>query len=796
MTSQKNIHNIFIRTRSEFWICLFLIMATLAVYGQVRHFDFINFDDPLYLSENPHVKKGLSCRSIIWAFTTIHAANWHPLTWLSHMLDVHFYGMNPGPHHLTNLQFHIANTLLVFFVFRLMTGALWRSAVIAVLFALHPLHVESVAWVAERKDVLSTFFWMLTLLLYTWHVRRPATPKYLAVILCFSLGLMSKPMLVTVPVIFLLLDCWPLGRFQDGPRVDDKNARPGKTFLFLVCEKIPFFILSAASGVVAILAQQKGGSLSALYVIPISARIANALVSYVAYIGKMIWPSKLAVIYPYSHNLPLWQITAAGLIIISISLMVFKVRWRQPFFIFGWLWYLITLIPVIGLVQVGFQSMADRYTYVPIIGLFIMIVWGIPDKFFQQCFSKAGLATAGSVLLFTLIVATWGQIRYWENSITLFQHALRVTDRNYFAYNNLGVALDNQGKTEAAIQNFIKALQINPDFAHAHFNLGNALAKQGKSEEAIRHYSKVLQLDPGHVDVRNNLGNIMSGMGKFAEAAVYYAQALRLDPSFSQAHNNLGVVLSKQERTEEAIKHYLKALQLDSEYTEAYYNLGNTLSARGRFDEAIHYYSKVVHLAPEHIEAIINLGNVLAKLGRSKEAISQYKKALQLQPDNLLASNNLRETKAIQEKMDRAIVKLQKAIAQNPDDAVAHYELGQMYKSRGELEIAAVHYREALSIDPAFFGSSKNLAIIYAMQGNYDTARSILKESIAVRPDQWEAYYYIAGTYARQKKIEEAVQWLKQAVEKGFDNWDLLKTDQNLERTRTTSYYKELLRNH
>jgi len=521
MIRKDSFHNFFSRVRPDYWICLLLVVATLSVYWQVKDFEFVNYDDPLYLGENPQVSSGLTCGSISWAFTAIHAANWHPLTWLSHMLDVHFYGINPGAHHLTNLLFHIANTLMVFFVLKQMTGTLWRSAVIAALFALHPLHVESVAWVAERKDVLSTFFWMLTLLFYIGYVRRPAIYKYLAVFLCFSLGLMSKPMLVTVPLIFLLLDYWPLGRFQIGPQFDVKSAQPGKPVLFLVYEKIPFFILSAASGAVTIWAQQKGGTVSSLEMIPVSDRIANALVAYVAYIGKMFWPAELAVIYPYSHDLPLWQIAGAGLIILSISLMLFKVRRRQPSFIFGWLWYLITLVPVIGLVQVGLQSMADRYTYVPIIGLFIMIVWGIPDKWFQQRFGRAGLATAGSVLLLTMVATSWMQVRYWENSITLFERANKVVHANFVIHNNLGNALARKGRLNDAFGHYTLAMRINPGkAADIHNNLGAALLVNGNIKEAIVQFRLALQIAPNHMDALKNLRKVSASHGKQSENSI------------------------------------------------------------------------------------------------------------------------------------------------------------------------------------------------------------------------------------------------------------------------------------
>ena len=430
MTRINNRSKEFILKHRDILVCLFLVMATLAVYWQVQNFDFVNFHDDDYVYENRHVKEGLTLESVTWAFTTIHAGNWHPLTWLSHMLDSHVYGMNSGRHHLTNLLFHIANTLLMFMVFRKMTDSLWQSGFVAGLFALHPLHVESVAWVSERKDVLSTFFWMLTKWSYIWYVEHPVVRRYILVVLFFALGLMSKPMLVTLPFVLLLLDFYPLNRFQFQQSDGSANAQQKSIALRLILEKTPLFVLVAMSSAITFYAQKHGGAVASLKVIPLKARVANALVSYANYIGKMVYPSKLTVLYPHPGMLPWWKIAGACFLLVSISFLAIRVVKQSPYFAMGWLWYLGTLVPVIGLVQVGSQSMADRYTYVPLIGIFIIIAWGIPELVAQWRYRKIWLATLATVILTILMAMTWKQVGYWKNSITLFEHTLKVTTNN------------------------------------------------------------------------------------------------------------------------------------------------------------------------------------------------------------------------------------------------------------------------------------------------------------------------------------------------------------------------------
>jgi tetratricopeptide (TPR) repeat protein len=570
----------FIIKHRDILVCLFLVMATFAVYWQVHNFDFVNFDDDDYIYENRHVREGLTLESITWAFTTMHASNWHPLTWLSHMLDSHVYGMNSGRHHLTNLLFHIANTLLLFFVFRKMTDSLWQSAFVAALFALHPCHVGSVAWVSERKDVLSTFFWMLTMWSYIRYAEHPAVSRYLLVVLCLTLGLMSKPMLVTLPFVLLLLDYWPLNRLQNDQAGTIGNSHLRSVTLNLVWEKAPLFALVVMASAVTFYAQKQGGLVVPLDVIPFNARAANALVAYVKYIGKMIYPAKLAAIYQHPGMLPWWKIAGAGLLLISISFVAIKALKQSPYFAVGWLWYLGTLVPVIGLVQVGNQAMADRYTYVPFIGLFIIIAYGVPDLVSQWEHRKKGLAVLATVILATLMAVTWKQVGSWKNSITLFEHNLKIAANHFVSHNSLGLALYRQGRTKEAIEHYLQALRVEPDYVEAHNNLGNALDKQGRTAEAIEHYLHAQRIKPDYEKAHSNLGVALYSQGRIEEAVEHYLIALRIKPDSVDAHNNLAITLFRNGNIEGAIAHFRKALRINPYHIHAKNNLKKVLTVQ------------------------------------------------------------------------------------------------------------------------------------------------------------------------------------------------------------------------
>jgi tetratricopeptide (TPR) repeat protein len=588
------------------------------VFHRLPTHDFINLDDNLLVYENPQVLAGFTKGGLIWAFTQYHAEYWHPVTWLSHMLDCQLFGLRPGLHHLTSLLFHLANCVLLLLILRKMTGTLWRSALVAALFAIHPLHVESVAWVAERKDVLSAFFWFLTIWAYVRYVEQPGLRPYLLVVLFFGLGLMAKPMVVTLPFVLLLLDYWPLGRLQlqDVRTVKDLDVQRASLFR-LVWEKIPLFVLTAVTIVATVVVQDKVGALKSLQTFPLKTRIANALVSYTSYITKMMWPHKLAVYYPYPEAIPLWQIAGSGLLLLGLSVMVMRAAKSRPYLAVGWLWYLGTLVPVIGLVQVGSQAMADRYTYISLVGLFIMFAWGVPSIVSGWRHERIVFAIASAILLLACMLGTWRQVGHWQNSITLFQHTVRVTSDNHFAHNNLGVALARTGRLAEATYHYSQALRMKPDRAEVHNNLGNALAAQGSVDKAADHYYQALEIDSSNARAYNNLGNLLANQGKTEEAINHYNEALRLEPDYAGAHYNLGTALAEQGKTEQAIKHVTEALRLMPYWAGAHNNLGVLLERRGRLDEAIDHYHEALRLDPDYAKARTNLERALTLKDKS-----------------------------------------------------------------------------------------------------------------------------------------------------------------------------------
>ena len=563
-----------------------LVLATLTVYWDLQHHGFVNFDDGKYITDNAHVKEGLTWDGFCWAFTTTHANFWHPLTWLSHMLDCQLFGLNGGGHHLTSLFLHLANTVLLFVVLLRMTNGVWESAFVAALFALHPLHVESVAWASERKDVLSTFFWILTMGAYLSYVEGPTANRYFLVVLCFVLGLMAKPMLVTLPFVLLLLDYWPLGRFTrqyrnsstEHAKMGPNHKGPFERGLHLLHEKIPLLVFAVAASAVAFVAQETGGATKSLALFPIEARVANALMSYVAYLGKTLWPSNLAVFYPHpGTSSTVSQFAVAGFLLLLLSVCAIRFARSHPYFLVGWLWYLGTLVPVIGLVQVGDHGMADRYTYVPLIGLFIALCWGLPALLKGWLHSRTALAATAPALLAILMVCSWYQVGHWQNSRTLFEHALRVRQSSPLAHTDLGVALVEQGNLGQAVWHYTQALRINPAYLGARLNLGSALAQQGKHDEAIAHYEEALQTKQGLAEGHFNMANALTALGKLDAAISHYREAIRIAPDDPDMHNNLGIALARLNRPEEARFHFRVALRIKPDFENARHNLRITL---------------------------------------------------------------------------------------------------------------------------------------------------------------------------------------------------------------------------
>jgi tetratricopeptide (TPR) repeat protein len=540
-----------------FGVCVLLAIITWVVFGQTVGFQFVNFDDADYVFKNPQVVRGLTIEGIAWAFTSFHAANWHPLTWLSHMLDCQLYGLSPGGHHLTNVLIHAATAILLFLVLRDMTGALWRSAFVVAVFAIHPLRVESVAWVAERKDVLSGLFFMLTLGAYVRYARRSwSLARYGLVVLLFALGLMCKPMLVTLPFVLLLLDYWPLNRVAT---LRDRGNSKFQSIRRLILEKLPLLLLVILSSVVTLFAQEL--AIQPLATVSIPARLGNALVSCVAYIRDLFWPSGLAASYPFAaREVVLSRVLPALALLICLSLAIFVLRRRYPYLVTGWLWYLVTLGPVIGILQVGNQARADRYTYLPQIGLVLLLAWLAADLSARWHYRRYFLGTLSATILIALVFAARTQASYWRNSESLWTRALACTSDNAIAEQDLGDALHEQGRMDEAMAHFQRALQINPDQASAHSALGLVLLETGRPDESVNHLLKALEINPNFADAHYNLGNTFMQIGSANEALIHFNRALEINPDDIEALNNMAWILATW--SEARIRDGTKAVQL------------------------------------------------------------------------------------------------------------------------------------------------------------------------------------------------------------------------------------------
>ncbi len=560
-----------------------ILGLVIVVYGQTINHEFVHHDDGAYVFRNPHVQEGLAAESIRWAFTSAHAANWHPITWLSHMLDVQLFGLDAGWHHMSSVGIHALAALLLLWVLYRMTGAWWPSTFVAALFAVHPMNVESVAWVAERKNVLSTLFLFLSMLAYLRYVEKRGAARYALLLMLFALGLMAKPMLVTLPFALLLLDVWPLRRwtpFDTGWRSALRSACP------LIIEKVPLFVLAAISSVITIIVQREGGTVQPLDAYPLALRFTHALVTYLAYPGYLFWPTGLTVFYPHSGEIPpFWQWSVAGIALALITLLVVKYVRAVPWLFTGWFWYLGTLVPVIGFVQVGQQAMADRYMYVPAVGLFVALAWSVTGLIERTALGRAARITMTAVAVFALVALTaraWDQTRYWEDTKTLFTRAIAVTEGNYLAHNNLG----------------------------------NAYKRAGDPERAIKHYRRAVGYKPDHATALNNLGVVFSQLGRLEEGVAYMRKATEALPGFLDAHLNLGVGLAMLGRPEEAEPHLRYVAANRPHQIDGLFSLGTVLQQQGRIDEAVRYFEESLRVQPDFEPARRALDEIRQSRGR------------------------------------------------------------------------------------------------------------------------------------------------------------------------------------
>jgi len=714
-----------------------LALVTLAVYWPVIHCDFVNFDDPFYVTDNSHVAKGLTWDSARWSLTGKPEGNWHPLTWISHMLDCSVYGLKPAGHHATNLLFHMANSVLVFLLLQRMTGACWRSAFVAAIFALHPLHVESVAWVSERKDVLSTFFWALTIWAYVRYTERPALARYVVVAVLYALGLLAKPMLVTLPCLLLLLDFWPLRRVPQTLRLLGHQVRVAEASAStasvkasparLVLEKIPLLVLAFLCSAAVLWAQ---GVAVDFLKRPLLFRVGNAVLSYFLYMIKLAWPARLLVLYPFPEVLPAGELAMAILALILVTFLAVRNALRHPYLFTGWFWFVGTLVPVLGLVQVGFQSMADRYAYVPSIGLTLIIAWGAYDLASRWRIPPVALGCLGVAAIAACVPTTRIQLGYWRNSQVLYEHALRWTSNNFPLEVNLGTYLQVTGQYEAACKHLREAIRLFPNFAQPHYSLGLTLIEQDKLDEAYPELMEALRLKPDSAQTLNNLGLLLVKQGKVDQGIARYREALDADLEIPELHFNLGFALARKGERDEAIEQYEAALRMDPALLVAQFELATVLNEQGNLAEAAAHLTTVLQSTTNAWQAHRLMGLVLAKQGQSTNALKHLSEAARI----------------------------------NSTNAAVRLDLGTLLDRMGRPKEAVEQYHTALSLNPRMPVVLNNLAWILA--SNPDPGLRDGREAVRLAEQACELTDYkgplLVGTlsvaYAEAGRFDEAIE--------------------------------------
>jgi tetratricopeptide (TPR) repeat protein len=656
--------------RQKLIIYIVLTVVILAVFWQVNHYDLINFDDNAYLTENSHIQSGITPDGFRWAFSTKYLGLWNPLIWLSLMFDYQLHGLNAGGYHLTNLILHVMSALLLFWLFNRMTGAIWKSVFVAALFALHPLHVESVAWIAERKDVLSAFFWMLTLCLYVYYTEKPIIKRYLLVLFSFACALMSKPMVVTLPVVMILLDYWPLKRLQSReivktipeamPDSTDHGTKKNKLKkealknispphnrklsenkilriipIWQLKEKTPFFVLSVVMVIITLYTPDTlyNPNTPDLKQFPFISRLANAPVAFVIYLEKTFWPHDMAIFYPFAEQLPLWQVMGASLLILVISIAVIVMMKRLPYLFAGWMWFSITIAPVIGIIQISTAApyaMADRYHYLPSIGLGVMLAWGISALIKNEAIRKNGLFPAEIIFLAVLSFLSWNQCGYWKNSFEIWNHTLKVTDYNWLAYDNRGNTYKSLGDYKQAIEDYGRAIKINPGYAEPHNNRGVAYYDLGNYRQAIEDYDRAIKINPGYAEPHNNRGLAYNELGNYKQAIEDLNRAIEINPSYLDAYNNRGIAYDRLGNYKQAIEDYDRSIKIKPDYADAYNNRGNAYNKLGQYQLAIEDYNNAIRIKQDYADAYNNRGTTYLMQGNKKLACPDAKKACAL----------------------------------------------------------------------------------------------------------------------------------------------------------------------
>lgn len=829
----------FMNRHKDLFVYLFIIGITFLVYGQVINHEFVHFDDPYYVSANEHINKGVSLEGITWAFSIDNIGYFHPLAYISHMIDCELFGLNSGMHHLMSLFIHIANALLLFFVLRKMTDAFWKSAAVAVLFALHPVNVDSVAWLAERKNLLSTFFWLLTMIVYIYYVRKHRTSLYFLALFVFILGLLSKPMLITLPFVLLLMDYWPLNRIKLEAQPAGKGWMAGvidslleqkDVLKRLISEKVPFFLLACVNAYLALLSLENSPitEVSTKFV-PMSLRFENAPVSYFVYIYKMIWPSTLTFFYPYPQSIPLWEVFSSLIGLIVITAVVFIAMRKLPYLAVGWLWFLGTLVPVLGITQAGlWPAIGERWAYVPYIGLFTAIVWGFGDVISRSRYKQIIITACMLILLGSLSYKTWIQTRYWKDDFTLFNHGIAINPNNYVSYANLGYVYAVKKEYRKAIYYLQKTVDLLPAYPNAHYNLGVAYAEEGKVDDAIEQYVLAINFDSGHIAAYKNLKELLFKQGKYEEAINFYTKAAHKKPDSRDianilvesmikggktedairyltdflkknpkqvafVYNNLGFVLMETEKTSEAIGYFSSALKYDPKYIPAHRNLMAIYNKSGETQKAIAELLEIIKLNPKDANSHYNLAIIYFRQGDKLNACKNFDEALKYDPKNKEYHYTYGMCLYNLERLDEAVAQFQEAVRLDKTFEKANKALAVAKSKRDNLDQAISRSEADLKRDPANVSLMQKVAVFYKMKGDFDKALMYLQKMSEIQAGNPEVLYNIACVYAVQGKTGESLSYLQRALDKGFNNKSLMQTDKDLENIRSTEGYKKIV---
>ena len=698
----RDLNKGFLEQHRDILVLVFLFFSIFLIYFQMHNYNFISLDDPLYVVNNRQVHKGLSLESISWAFSLSkqgEVTNWHPLAWISHMVDYQLFGLNAGMHHMSNVLLHAISAMLLFLALRWMTGSVWKSAFVASLFAFHPVNVDSVAWIAERKNLLSTVFWMLTMITYFFYTKKPNIGMYLLIIGAFCLGSLAKPMLMTLPFVLLLLDYWPLGRITFPLWSEDKAKWSSfyRDLLKLVLEKIPLTILSSVFFYATMLSLKFSHTIMASDLSPMDLKIKNAIVSYLMYMGKMAWPKDLSIFYPFPDAIPMWEVVGSIAVLLLITTTALLKYRKYPYFIIGWLWFLGTLVPVLGIIQAGlWPAIGERWAYVPYIGLFIIVAWGVPDLLARVNRKRDIMAAAAAVVLIVFALRTWFQIGYWKDDLTLFSHCVALNPDNYVAHVNLAVAYTNLGKAEMAIHHFQEALRI--------------------------HANDVVALD--------GLGHLYNKLGLQDKAVHYYSEEVRYNPKDTKAKFELGTVYAAKGDLDGAIKQFSYVITLDPKYAEAYYNLGIISAKRGEMNKALEYFTSALNLHPNDAESHCALGVILMNQGKVNDAVSHFKEALKIAPDSIKARNYLTAASNLSGKIDQDVALLEQKRSKEPDNTDVLKKLSVLYSYHGDNAKALDMLQKLIRLQPGNPDGYYNIACIYAKEKKVDESIEWLTKSI------------------------------------------------------------------